>query len=988
MKRVVGLLVIVLLAPLSGAWAQIATGNIYGKVVDESGAIMPGATVSLTGPTIGRVSTVTNAGGEFHFLNLDPSRYTVEVALVGFATVVRDAIINTGQNVELSFSLKVASQAETVTVTADTPTVDTKRVGTATTLTKEELSGVPNSRDPWALLRTIPGVVVDRVNVAGNESGQQSQFQGKGAMVNDAVWTLDGVTITDMSAAGSSSTYFDYDAFDEVNFSTGGNDIKMATGGIGLNFVTKRGTNGFHGNVHGYLTNHVLQSSNLAGSGISPTDPRLALPDGSFSDNATHIDQVADYGGDLGGPIIKDKLWFWGSYGRQDIRNVNFNQTTDRTVLVNYSGKLNWQASPSDMVSFFYFQGVKDKYGRNIGPVPNNAQSFLDNQSGAYGNGPPGLFKGEWDHVFGPSLTIAAKYAYYNTGFGFTPIGGMGQQGGYNLATQTSVGSYESFSSIRTQQVATVDGNYFFTGMGGSNELKFGFSYRRTPVTSTTTYAGDGILAQGTGVNALGQETGNALISRPLNKTILSQYTNGYLGDTFTRGRVTLNAGVRYDHQTGANEASSAPANPAYPTLLPALNYPGGGPTITWNNVSPRLAMSVALDDSRKTVARVSYARYAGQLANGDVGWANPLGSLSILAYNWTDLNHDGVVEPNEINFAQGLVYAGFVNPANPGTAVSPNQIASSYSANIDNEVIVGLDREIIPSLAVNLAYTWRKSTNTIEWFQRLGVTPSDYSVATPAQTVNGYTSAPAYGPSASSVAATGGGGILENRPDYTSSYNGVELSLVKRLSNKWMARVAMAYMDWVENYSGPAAIGNPTLSESPGTEIGGGQPYFSGPQVDGGVFPLRSAGSGKGDIFFEPKWQVSANALYQLGWGTDVSGSFFARQGYPQPIMAAVSAGLDGTVYSLAVPTIDTVRYPDLYDLDLRLSKSFKFGNGGNASVIVDCFNVFNSNTTLNVTRNILSPHFNTMGTPTSQGNINEIINPRIFRIGLRIGF
>src|SRR5262249_8402431 len=163
----------------AGAWAQFATGNVYGTVTDESGAVLPGATVTLTGATTGGRSTTTGSGGDFRFLNLDPGSYKLAVTLTGFTTVNREVVVNTGQNVNLSLRLKVATVEETVTVTAQTPVVDTKRVGTSTTLTKDELNQVPNSRDPWAVLRTVPGVIVDRVNIAGNESGQQSSFAAK-----------------------------------------------------------------------------------------------------------------------------------------------------------------------------------------------------------------------------------------------------------------------------------------------------------------------------------------------------------------------------------------------------------------------------------------------------------------------------------------------------------------------------------------------------------------------------------------------------------------------------------------------------------------------------------------------------------------------------------------------------------------------------------------------------------------------------------------
>ena len=104
---------------------------------------------------------------------------------------------------------------------------------------------------------------MDRVNVAGAESGQQGGYYGKGADPKNNVWTLDGVVITDMATRGASPTYYTYDAFDQVQVSAGGNDIGQATGGVGINFVTKRGTNAFHGGAYGYFTHDDLQSSNI-----------------------------------------------------------------------------------------------------------------------------------------------------------------------------------------------------------------------------------------------------------------------------------------------------------------------------------------------------------------------------------------------------------------------------------------------------------------------------------------------------------------------------------------------------------------------------------------------------------------------------------------------------------------------------------------------------------------------------------------------------
>jgi hypothetical protein len=965
------------LAPV--AWAQTASGNIYGTVTDESGAVLPGATVTITGPTIGSRSTTTGTQGDFRFLNLDPATYKLNVSLTGFSKVNRDVIVNTGQNVNLTFGLKVATVEETVTVTAETPVVDIKKVGTATTLTKEELSQVPNSRDPWAVLRTIPGVLVDRVNIAGNESGQQSSFQGKGASTADAMWNMDGVVITDMAAIGASPTYFDYDAFEEINVTTGGGDLKVATGGIGLNFVTKRGTNNFHGALRGYFTHKDLQTTNIPDE--LKNDARLRLPDGSFSDKADHIDQIADYGADLGGPIVKDKLWFWASYGKQDIRNVRTNQTKDKTLLKDMNAKINWQASSSDMVSGFWFLGAKEKFGRAPGFIANESDAWLWNQGGYYPNKLHGLFKLEDNHVFSPNFFTNIKLAYYGTGFNLAPRGDT--SGSVDFGKQVTTGAYEFYGTKRPQYTGTLDANYFFAGMGGNNELKFGFGYRKTPVDSTSNYVGS------TGLIGFKYDptTAYAYVTRDRHQFYKTQYLNAYLGDSFTKDRLTLNAGVRFDRQTGGNRPSSSEASKSFPNLLPALNFPGTGTGVKFNDISPRVSMTYALDDARKTVLRASYARYAGQLSAGDAAYDNPLGSVSYLAYIWDDRNNDGFVQPSEVRTDLGIQYYAYVDPANPANVTSPNKIDPNYKTNHDNEFIVGLDRELFANFAASAAFTYRRADD-FGWARRIDMTSADYTSRV--VSARGY-SATVFSPIASAIARSGGGRILTNRPGYTRDYKGLEFTLMKRLSNKWMARAAFSWMDWTEDY-GSGSVLNPSHTDTLFNTNGASS--FSGPQVNGGQVAPRSGGSGKGDIFFTAKWQFVANALYQLPAGFEVAGSLFGKQGFPRPIVIQTSAGGDGTGRFLAIGTntvpstgqdltatgnIDDVRYPNLWNLDLRLAKNFKISGNTSFQVVADCFNVLNNNVELNRVRAASSAAFN---------RLDEVLSPRVFRFGLRLQF
>jgi hypothetical protein len=157
------LMVALVVSVPSAALAQIASGNIYGTVLDQQGGVLPGASVSLVATAIGGAprTTITDAAGQFRFLNLNTATYTVTIEMTGFQKQSRDVIVNTGINADISFTLGVSTVSETVMVTAASPVVDVKKAGTATTLTVAELEGTPQSKDPWAVLKSVPGIVVD-----------------------------------------------------------------------------------------------------------------------------------------------------------------------------------------------------------------------------------------------------------------------------------------------------------------------------------------------------------------------------------------------------------------------------------------------------------------------------------------------------------------------------------------------------------------------------------------------------------------------------------------------------------------------------------------------------------------------------------------------------------------------------------------------------------------------------------------------------------
>jgi len=956
-QRVLALILLAAVGFAPAARAQVAaTGNIYGTVRDESGAVLPGATATLTG-AFGTRTTASGTNGEFRFLNVDHGTQQLKVTLTGFTGVNRSVVVSTGQNVELGFTLKVATVEETVTVTGDVPVVDTKRIGTATTISKEELSEIPSSRDPWALMRTVPGVLVDRVNIAGSESGQQSNFYGKGADIKDSVWSLDGIVITDMAAIGASPTYFTFDTFDEVNFSTGGNDVRLATGGVGIGLVTKRGTNQFHGSANENFTHDKLQSSNLPTELVG--DPRL-----KGSDKADHTQQISDYSFDLGGPIVKDKLWFYGSYGRNDIRVKRLTQSFDKTLLKNYSAKLNWQATSADMVSAFWFLGDKSKTGR-AGAVAGLQQleGTLWNQADAFSSGPQGLSKLEWNHIFGPKLFLNLKGGYYNTGFGLVPQGGLDGVFIVDNIQGVTRGTANERLFLRPQYSASAETTYFASGLGGNHELRLGGGWRRVNSTSTNVYPGGGVQER------FNPSSTRARFYRSSDSEARNEFVDAYLADTYTKDRLTLNLGLRFDHQTGRDTPSSVPGSTLLGSRLPGLDYAGGAANIKWNDLSPRLGFTYALDQSHKTLLRGSLARYAGQISSPDANWRNPLGT-AYLEYDWADANRDGLVQLGEVDLTHLRGFAG-LDPNDPaGVSQSTNQIAANFHSNKDTEVVGGIERELAPNLAVSAAYTWRRSTDLTStqllsgyyWYSWVGVTSADYHLGAPI-TRNGFTATP-YILNDGVIDRVDGGLMLENRPDFSRTYKGLELALVKRMSNRWMARAAFSLNDWKEHV-GPGAVVNPTHQDLD-------------PQIDGAQHMEFSAGSGK-NYYASAKWQLNLNGMYRLPAGFEVAANLFGRQGYPKPVYLQADTGpLDGTLNVLAVSTTDQIRLKNLWDLDLRLAKSIRFG-GASLTLAGDLFNVFNANTELYRNPNASGTAFN---------RLDEILAPRIARLSARFTF
>jgi carboxypeptidase family protein/TonB-dependent receptor-like protein len=938
-----------------------STGGIFGKVVDEQGGVLPGVSVIVKGPGA-PITVYSDARGEFRVTNIDPGNYTLTIALQGFSTVNREnVVVQIGKNTELTIPMKLSAVAATVTVTGEAPILETKRVTTGAQISQQELSSIPTARDPWVILQSSPGVQTDRVNVAGSESGQQSVLTAHGSSSTSGTFTVDGVNLTDMSALGASANYYDFDMFQEMQVISGGSDASIQGSGAHLNMVTKRGTNEIHGSARLYETDHHFQSNNL------PSD---ASTNGITSGN--HINSITDTGAEVGGPIVKDTLWLWGSYGRGQINLVTANGLLDRTTLEDFNGKLNWQVVPSNAFDIWYLRSDKLKFGRSAGPTRPQETSWDQTL-------PANTWKFEDSQIIGSDLFLTAQYNGANPGFTLFPEGGIAKQAFYD-ADGVWHNSYEYFSGPRPTRQVKGDVSYFFNTGSVGNELKAGFGYFQAQALSTTAWPGDGSggLAQQTYGDLSDCGVPCATITRQSNLHIRNTYYSAYLQDAITMDRLTVNLGVRWDKQYGDNLATTIQGNPTYPSILPTINYPGQAKPFTWNDWQPRVGVTYALGSGRNTVLKASYARYAEALGTGTTGQTNPTNTIAYAYYGWNDANGNNLVEPGEVNLNDFNHSRGY-DPANPGAVFSPNTFASGFHAPRTDEIVAGIDHELFPAFAVGVVYTYRKFKDQLFRYPT-GVTSSDYfQYKTVSGTLPDGTpySAPVY--ELNPGVAVPPGYIWTNRSDYDQTYNGVDLVLTKRLSDKWMMRGSFSYND-NKQHSGPGACVDPT-NRVPGQSADTGDPqttYTGQTCSDGSYVAIRSTGSTKTSVFLNSKWQFNINGLYQLPLNFNVAGSVFGRQGYPIDWFVR-AVGDDGFVRDVAVSDLDSQRYKDVFEVDLRLEKVIPITATSNVTLSADCFNITNQNTTLQV--------FNRLGRGNT-GNIQEIQSPRIWRFGARISF
>jgi hypothetical protein len=962
-----------------GASAAVAqqTGEIYGRATDNTGAVLPGATVTVAGPALiqPRVA-VTSETGTYRVPELPIGTYSVTFELAGFRTLaLQDIRVTIGFRAQVNGALELSTVQETVTVTGASPLVDTRETGTKSTFDIEQLQNIPSARDPWVMLERTPGITMDRANVGGSQSGQQSAYISRGAAGGNNKWSIDGVDITDMSATGASPIYYDFDMLEEMQVTTGGADVTQQTGGVGINLVMKSGTDRFKGSARYYITDEQFQGDNIN--------------DEIRRDNAgsgAPIQSIQDRGFEIGGPIKAGKAWYWGSFGSQNIkvgvvgffkndpacgppRPVDTDEVracleTDLTELNNYNWKLQYVPFNNNKLTFQNTWAEKVRNARDgsvTRPIETTfRQKAVSSDFGKFGwiTGPSPFWKASDQHVFSDRLLVDVMWSHLGNNFvlDFHEDSLRDVQARFETSTGQWGRSFQASTFMRPTNSFDLTSSYFLPATaGGDHSFKFGYRWRSAHSTSLNHHGGfaDARFTNGVANSADLWRDGNA--ESHLNTHAL------YAQNTYTRGRLTLNLGFRFDRQDDFAVAADVPANPIAPAQLPAISFPGADAGVVWTDFSPRLGLTFDLTNDGKTILSSSYASYYGQLAPGQLSSVLAATGAIQVRYPWTDLNGDEFVTANELDLTTILARSAAYDPANPTNFRTAGTVDPNVKNDRTRELIAGFDRQIGNVMAVGGSYIWRKYDRFF-WNDRLNWTSDNYRAVTLNPTgcpADGRCETITYFEPASPLPAPF---QYTNVPDRWRDFNGFELTFAKRMADRWSMNASYAYNDAVDVWDSGAAYEDPTciITSCPGSQ----------------TYSPEAGGSGIDNVFINAKWLMKVSGAYQLPYGLNIAGSVNSRQGYPFPAaIRTPNRANSGGQADVHLEPLGDVRHPALTTVDFRLDKNLNVGRMS-LRPSFEVFNLTNSNTVLARRRLQASAVAN---------DISGIIAPRVARFGIR---
>lgn len=727
-------------------------------------------------------------------------------------------------------------------------------------------------------------------------------------------------------------------------------------------------------------------------------------PQTTFTGN--QINRVEDFGIELGGPLVRDRVWLWGSWAENDIKNFVAGAApgsllSDDTILENTSMKLNAQLATANSAVASWNNGDKQKFGRNASPTRPTETTW--NQ-----RGPSAIWKVEDTHVFSSNFFAIGTWSHLDFGFQLAALGGAGDEAARAWQDGNGVwhDGFIGGSASSPEDQYRFDASYFFnTGQATSHEIKFGGRLRDYETASAFSWPGGEIFSLAIAGGAVPLEiTRRGIDGPPVNR----EYTGLWVQDTISSGRFTYNVGLRYDLQEGENlplselrnhaslgkdnlEGNGIRANPWAPNVQPGLEFEGADAPFDWETIQPRLGVTYALGAERKTLLRASFSQFAEQLLSSDISRLNP--AVFSYAYFLNVTDYLAGPDPNH-RFDPGdqlllIDWANF-DPARPFD--SPNLTDPNLDPELTSELVLGVEHAVLPEFVVGLNLTMRETDDIKE----------EHPLARPAGT-DGFGRAITVDDYVPDTVLTGTlpdgspysvqtfrlnpaleftGGTLLTNGDRSTEYRGIGLTLTKRLANRWMARGNFQYgeAEWDIGSSFLQACGG----TNPAGVCEGPNPSEIGTEIDGGLFAIQSAGSGAfADTVIQSTWSANLNGMYQIApdrpWGFNVAANLYAREGYVAPYFVRFTSDDGRTRDIRVVDEIDDFRFDDIFTTDLSLSKDIRTGGDLGVTLAIEVFNAFNENYVLQRNRRMA----------IGQADwLRETLSPRIWRLGARLSW
>jgi hypothetical protein len=911
-----------------------STGTIQGRVTDAQGAVLPGVTITATSPSaLGAQTTVSSETGNYRFPALPPGTYTVNYELTGFNTVRREGIqISLGFTANLNVELALATLQETVTVTGQSPIIDTSATRTVQAFKLEQLQSIPNGRDMWSLLAVTPSVQMSRIDVGGNRAGTQTGYTAYGFSGQVRV-LIEGINTTE--GTGGAGFYFDYSSLEEVFLGTSGQSAEMPNPGVQSQFIAKSGGNQFSGEGYVDWYNNSLQGSNIPDSAIA----RGIRP------NSNEIDRYYDTAINVGGPIKQDKIWYFGTYRTQFNAvaqpQFRFNQTFN-TKLWNPVAKLTYQASQNHKF-IGYFQ-----WGQKIQPnrLPFGTYSYDSPDQTWEQNSGSWVYKAEWNGTISDKIYLEARAGDFGYYF---PLLGNGDQDFQWRDTGLEIieGTGRKWQLDRDRKQLTAAGTYFLDTGRGSHTLKGGAEvFLEKGFEGYQQFLGgnrDLVYTNGrSNLVTFGFPTATGQVgSKGARGSLLSTAALDVFGlfvnDTWSVGRATLNMGVRFDRYRGWGPEQEQLAGTNGPVTIDAVTFPETE-YFTWTSFAPRVGFVYDLAGDGRSVIKANYGLYWHNPGVGVAASANANQAGKSATYAWNDLNDDRRFQLGEQGALLSSALAGAVS-------IDPN-IQQPYT----HEVGVFFERQLTDTMGARAGFVYKTEDDLWETYR-------------PNRGIDAYTTPFSFtdigvdgvrgtaddrdltllGLPRSQAASFPVNAVIQNVASF-SRYRTAELQLNRRYSNRWSASIGGGYT-WLHDFPN----GFPNDPNAPGLE-------------DRTTWNLKGTGS------YDAAYGIRLSPVLR-----HQSGSNFART-ISVPATAASAFGLiySGTIF--AEPA-NANREDNIWVFDVRAEKTLTFTARTRARIFFDLFNIANSAASETITRTT-GPNYLRPG---------NILAPRTARVGFR---